>query len=115
MKSLLVVGLGLSLVAFASAAVAGPPGLSDRLAGDLTRIPQYTGSAPNVVVVLTDDMPEGVVHEMRIISSQIRDKGILFGNGVIPTPLCCPSRSSLFTGNYAHRTGFYTNFGGLTT
>lgn len=71
--------------------------------------PQYTGSAPNVVVILVDDMPEGVLDAMPIVRSRIRDKGILFKNGIVPTSLCCPSRASLFTGNYAHTTRVYTN------
>jgi len=39
----------------------------------------------------------------------IFDQGVAFAQGFDTTPLCCPSRASIFTGMYAHNDGVKTN------
>ena len=72
---------------------------------------ERVSNTPNVVLIVTDDQPFGTMDAMPVTAAQIRDKGVNLTNGLIPTSLCCPSRSSLLTGNYAHTTGVYTNEG----
>ena len=71
---------------------------------------------PNVVFIMLDDVGQGFIEDMPTVQSEIVEKGVSFSNGITPTSLCCPSRASTLTGNYAHTTGVYTNdpgrFGG---
>ena len=64
---------------------------------------------PNVVLILTDDQPKGTVDAMPTVRSELKNRGVDLKNGIIPTSLCCPSRSSLLTGDHSHTTGVYTN------
>jgi arylsulfatase A-like enzyme len=75
----------------------------------------------NVVVVLADDMrwdeagvttalnetfPAGYLPTVR---SELVAKGFTASNAFVSTSLCCPSRSQILTGNYAHTTGVWNN------
>jgi len=71
---------------------------------------------PNVVVILTDDQsPDSLPHEppvMPYLQARMEDPSdhwITFTNAFLNTPLCCPSRATLLTGRYSHRTGVRTN------
>src|SRR5262249_56891770 len=43
--------------------------------------------------------------------AELADHGVRFPQAFMTTPLCAPSRSSILTGSYAHRTGVYRNGG----
>jgi arylsulfatase A-like enzyme len=45
----------------------------------------------------------------RVFGSQ----GVTYSNAVVTTPLCCPSRASIFTGQYVHNHGVAINDGTL--
>ena len=64
---------------------------------------------PNIVVFVTDDQPVGTMEAMPATSRWFQQEGTWFPNAVVTTPLCCPSRSSIFSGRYAHNHGVTQN------
>ena len=65
---------------------------------------------PNIVFVLTDDLSMDLVRFMPQVQA-LQARGISFDNYFVSDSLCCPSRSSIFTGNFPHDTGVFTNAG----
>jgi arylsulfatase A-like enzyme len=65
---------------------------------------------PNIVLVLTDDLAWNLVQYMPQVQLLQHD-GVTFTNYTVTDSLCCPSRSTLFTGNFPHDTGVFTNGG----
>ncbi len=59
-------------------------------------------SRPNIIFILTDDQPYHTVDYMPFVKNELMSNGVVFENGFVTTPLCCPSRASLFSGQYAH-------------
>lgn len=76
---------------------------------------------PNILFVLTDDQRwdttasvhalNGVDDVMPRTRAELAADGVDFPEAFMTTPLCCPSRASILTGQYAHRTGVYKNGG----
>ncbi|HWC13034.1 MAG TPA: sulfatase [Actinomycetota bacterium] len=64
----------------------------------------------NVLIIITDDQRNrgtlGVMPATRRIFAR---RGTRFPNAFATTPLCCPARASLFTGQYAHNHGVRNN------
>ncbi|HEY6568506.1 MAG TPA: sulfatase-like hydrolase/transferase, partial [Actinomycetota bacterium] len=69
------------------------------------------GSAPNIVVIVSDDQRWDTIRDMPEVMASIADRGVLYPNAMVPTSLCCPSRASLLLGRYAHSTGVWSNQG----
>jgi N-acetylglucosamine-6-sulfatase len=70
-----------------------------------------TGSQrPNIVFVLTDDLSMNLLPYMPQVRA-LQAQGMTFRNYFVSDSLCCPSRSSIFTGNFPHDTGVFTNTG----
>jgi arylsulfatase A-like enzyme len=73
--------------------------------------PQATGKRPNVILIVTDDqtldsyVPDVMPHTKRLLERG----GTAFTNAFVTTPLCCPSRASILTGQYGHNNGVLTN------
>jgi arylsulfatase A-like enzyme len=65
---------------------------------------------PNIVFVLTDDFSLNLLRYMPQVQA-LQSRGMTFGNYFVSDSLCCPSRSSIFTGNFPHDTGVFTNAG----
>jgi N-acetylglucosamine-6-sulfatase len=60
----------------------------------------------NVVVILSDDQPLRTARFMPYLIKKGPDDGwTRFTSAVVNNPLCCPSRSTLLTGLYAHHHG----------
>ena len=55
---------------------------------------------PNVVLIVTDDQRADTLAGMTKVNTLLADKGVRFANGMVPTSLCCPSRSTILTGLY---------------
>ena len=64
---------------------------------------------PNIIFIMTDDQPYDTVKFMPTVNDILLKHGVNFENGFITTPLCCPSRSSILTGEYVHNHEVYTN------
>ncbi|MCX6065787.1 MAG: sulfatase [Chloroflexi bacterium] len=64
---------------------------------------------PNILLIITDDQRIGTEEYMPETKRLIFDQGVTFSQGFDTTPFCCPSRSSIFTGMYAHNHGVQTN------
>ncbi|MGW8375973.1 sulfatase [Streptomyces sp. ODS28] len=65
---------------------------------------------PNIVYVLTDDLSADLVKYMPHVR-QMQKEGTELPNFFATDSLCCPSRSSILTGEYPHNTGVFTNGG----
>jgi N-acetylglucosamine-6-sulfatase len=65
---------------------------------------------PNIVFVLTDDLSTDLVRYMPQVQA-LEARGLTFKNYFVSDSLCCPSRSSIFTGNFPHDTGVFSNVG----
>ncbi len=95
------------------------------LIGGLTALPGGQSSSasavtalgkPNVVVLLLDDVTvDAVPHTpalMPYLQARLGDPAdhwVQFTNAFLNTPICCPTRATLFTGRYSHNHGVETN------
>jgi N-acetylglucosamine-6-sulfatase len=72
------------------------------------------GERPNIVVIQTDDQTLASLNPktMPATTSLLVEDGVVFANYVVSSPLCCPSRASLLTGQYAHNHGVTANVPG---
>src|SRR5512138_3731175 len=64
---------------------------------------------PNIIFILTDDQPVQTVDYMPTVKRVLQAGGVNFINGFATTPLCCPSRVSILSGEYVHNHQVYTN------
>ncbi|MGI5349183.1 sulfatase family protein [Streptomyces sp. CA-250714] len=70
---------------------------------------QSEDKRPNVLMVMTDDQ---WLESMRVMSETrklLGDEGVTFDRYHPSTPLCCPSRSTYLSGQYAHNNGVRHN------
>jgi len=64
---------------------------------------------PNVVVIMTDDQTVESMRVMPNVRELLAERGVTFTNSFVSYPLCCPSRATLLTGQYAHNHGVLGN------
>lgn len=70
--------------------------------------PATQDARPNVVLILTDDQRDGTFSTMPNVRA-LQANGTTYTNAMVPTSLCCPSRSTILTGLYAHTSRLYGN------
>ena len=66
---------------------------------------------PNIVVVMTDDQTLEQMSALPRTRKLIGTQGVKFKRFYVTDPLCCPSRATFLTGQYAHNTGVISNGG----
>jgi len=67
------------------------------------------GARPNIILVLTDDQRWDSLWAMPMVQQDLVEQGVTFTNAFVVNALCCPSRTSILTGQYSHSTGVYSN------
>jgi arylsulfatase A-like enzyme len=67
-------------------------------------------SRPNVLLIVTDDQRAGF-SVMPKAREWLKRGGTNFTRAFVTTPLCCPSRTSIFTGRYTHNHHVFSNDG----
>ncbi len=76
---------------------------------------QVGGQPPNIVVIMTDDQTVAELRGMRHTRRLIAREGVRFSRSYVSYPVCCPSRATYLTGQYAHNhkvMGLYPPTGG---
>ena len=80
--------------------------------GPSAQAQETSPDGPNVVFILTDDL------DKRLLMSHLSDypniralaaRGVTFNNAFVTNALCCPSRSTILTGQYSHNHHVMTN------
>ena len=66
---------------------------------------------PNIILIVTDDLDSRAVQAMPNVQTLLAAQGVRCHRNFVTTPLCAPSRASLFRGQYAHNHGVLTNAG----
>lgn len=64
---------------------------------------------PNILIIVTDDQRLDQLATMKNTVSLFKTQGVDFTNAYDSTPLCCPSRATIFSGRYAHNHGVQGN------
>jgi N-acetylglucosamine-6-sulfatase len=92
------VPLALALLAAAAAGCSGPD--------DARR---SSDDRPNVVVLMTDDQTLESMRVMNGVRRTLAEPGTTFTRSFVSFALCCPSRATFLTGQYAHNHGVLGN------
>ncbi len=70
-------------------------------------------NSPNIVIILTDDVDMQLMPYVPQTNELIGEQGATLTNYFITTPICCPSRTSMLRGQYAHNTDVLENSPGF--
>ena len=93
---LIVACVGLLALGTAIALALGATAATPPLAG------AQATAKPNIIVLLTDDQESRSMRVMKTVGKEMKRKGVTMKRYFDNFPLCCPSRSTLLTGQYAH-------------
>eukprot|EP00518_Triparma_eleuthera_P015502 CAMPEP_0197545188 /NCGR_PEP_ID=MMETSP1320-20131121/333_1 /TAXON_ID=91990 /ORGANISM="Bolidomonas sp., Strain RCC2347" /LENGTH=559 /DNA_ID=CAMNT_0043104677 /DNA_START=91 /DNA_END=1767 /DNA_ORIENTATION=+ len=72
---------------------------------------------PNIILILTDDQSDAFMRDydavhQPLLSKHITERGATIKNSFTTTAVCCPSRSSIYTGKYISSLGVHNNSAG---
>ncbi len=67
--------------------------------------------APNIVLILTDDMRADELRYLPQTRKLLVEEGVRFSNAISPHPMCCPARAELVSGQYGQNNGVKHNTG----
>ena len=90
----------LLLAALLSVAVALAPA-----GGEAKKRKKAKQTRPNIVLIMDDDQSVNLQQFLTKTNAAIAGKGVTFDNSFVNYSLCCPSRSTMLTGQYAHNHG----------
>jgi N-acetylglucosamine-6-sulfatase len=76
--------------------------------GEAKRTPRVQ-ARPNIVQVMTDDQTVESMKVMPEVDTLLARHGVTFKNSFVSYSLCCPSRATWLTGQYAHNHGVKGN------
>lgn len=65
------------------------------------------GEPLTIVLVVTDDQRFDTLWAMPTVTAELVDRGASFPDAFVVNPICCPSRTTILTGEYSHSTGVY--------
>ncbi len=71
--------------------------------------PRQPQPRPNVVVLMTDDQTLESMRVMPGVRAALAASGTTFDRAFVSNALCCPSRATLWTGQYSHNHGVLGN------
>ena len=94
----------LLLTALISIAVALAPA-----GGEAKKRTKAKQARPNIVLIMDDDQSVNLQSFLAKTNAAIGAKGVTFDNSFVNYSLCCPSRSTMLTGQYAHNHGVRGN------
>ncbi len=97
-----------TVVAILASACSG--GSKAHKATTTTSVPNATGK-PNIVFVLADDLDLREMAYLPAVQKLIGDRGLSLDDYFVSNSLCCPSRTTMLRGEYAHDTGVRSNGG----
>ena len=103
--------------------------MSIAVAPKATAEPLASIGPPNVVILMSDDQrwdkvtqryTPNIWNQLVLEDSAAHPalRSVAFKNGFASNPTCCPSRTTVLTGNYSHTTGVWDNvapFGGFAS
>lgn len=72
-------------------------------------LPAEADGRPNVVLIVTDDQTLENQRVLRYVNGTLGRRGTTFSEALVSFPLCCPSRATMLTGQYAHNHGVLGN------
>lgn len=93
----------------AAALVVGGLGLPSSAPAAPAPATATTAARPNVVMIMTDDQTASYLSVMPSVRRLLGEQGTTFTDMTTSYPLCCPSRATYLTGQYAHNHGVLDN------